>query len=55
MFAIFFNSRVETVQVAIPRGKTFTGKLYRRLAIKKFENYAKKSRPRLSFQSHTLL
>ena len=55
MFAIFFNSRGETVQVAIPHGKTVAGKLYRRLAMKKFENYVKKSRPRLSFRSLTLL
>ena len=47
MYAIFFNSRGETVQIAIPRGKTVTGKLYRRLVTKKFENYVKKSRPRL--------
>ena len=55
VFAIFFNIHSETVQVAIPRGKTVTGKLYRRLAVKKFENYVKKSRPRLSVQSLTLL
>ena len=30
MYAIFFNSRGETSQVDIPRGKAVTGKLYRR-------------------------
>ena len=55
MYAIFFNSRGETVQVTIPRIKTVTGKLYQRLAMQKFENYVKKSRPRLCFQSLTLL
>ena len=30
MFVIFFNNRGETVQVAIPRGKTATGKLFQR-------------------------
>ena len=55
MYAIFFNSRGETVQVAIPRGKTITGKLYRRLFMKKFENYVKKSHPRLGLQSLTIL
>ena len=55
MYAIFFNSRGETVQVAIPRGKTVTGKLYRRLFMKKFQNYVKKSRPRLGLQSLTIL
>ena len=28
MYAIFFNSRDETVQVLIPRSKMVTGKLY---------------------------
>ena len=55
MYAIFFNSRVETVQVPIPHSKTVTGKLYQRLVMKKFENYVKKSRPRLYIQSLTLL
>ena len=45
MHAIFFNSRGETVQVPIPHSKTVTGKLYRRLAMKKFESYVKKFRP----------
>ena len=56
MYAIFFNSRVETIQVAISRGKMITGKLYRRLAMKKkIKNYVKKSRTRLCLQSLTLL
>ena len=55
MYAIFFNSRGETVQVPIPRSKTVTGNLCRRLAMKKVKNYVKKSRPRLCFQSLTLL
>ena len=56
MYSIFFKSRGETVQIPIPRNKTVTAKLYRRLAImKKFENYVKKSRPRLCLQSLTLL
>ena len=46
-YAIFFNSRGETVQVAIPHDKTVTGKLYRRLVMKKLENYVKKSRTSL--------
>ena len=55
MFEIFFNSRGEPVQIAIPHGKKVTGKPFRRLAMKKFENYVKKSRPRLCLQSLTLL
>ena len=55
MYTLFFNCRGETVQVAIPHGKTVTGKLYRRLVMKKFENYVKKSRPRLGLQSLTIL
>ena len=55
MYAIFFNSRGETVQIAIPHGKTVTWKLYRRLVMKKFENYVKKSRPRLGLQGLTIL
>ena len=55
MYAIFFNSRVETVQVPIPHSKTIIGKLYRRLAMKKFENYVKKSHPKFCLQSLTLL
>ena len=55
MYLIFFNSRGETVLVPIPRSKTITLKLYRRLAMKKFENYVKKSHPRLCLQSLTLL
>ena len=55
MYAIFFNSRGETVQIAIPRGKTVTGNLYRRLVMKKFENYVKKSRPRLGLQGLSIL
>ena len=55
MYPIFFSSRDETVQVPIPHSKTVTGKLYRRLAMKKLENYVKKSRPRLCLQSLTLL
>ena len=30
MYAFFFSRRDETVQVAIPHGKTVTGKRYRR-------------------------
>ena len=55
VYVIFFNSQGEAVQVPIPRSKTFTGILYRRVATKKFENYVKKSRPRLCLQSLTLL
>ena len=55
MYAIFLNSPGETVQVPIPRSKKVTGKLFRRLAMKKFENYLKKSHPRLCLQSLTLL
>ena len=55
MYAIFFNSCGETVQVAIPHGKTDTGKLYRRLVMKKLENYVKKFRPRQGLQSLTIL
>ena len=55
MYSIFFNSRGETVQIPIPHSKTVTLKLYRRLAVKKFANYVKKSRPRLCLQSLTLL
>ena len=39
MYAILFNSRDETVLVPIPPTLTVSGKLYRRLAMKKFENY----------------
>ena len=35
MYAIFFNSRGETVQVPTPHSKTVTGKLYQRLAMEK--------------------
>ena len=55
MYAIFFNSRRETVQIPIPCCKTVTGKLYRRLAMKTFENQVKKSRPRLGLQSLNIL
>ena len=55
MYLIFFNSRGETVQAPISHSKMVTGKLYRRLAMKKFENYVKKSSPRLCFQSLALL
>ena len=55
MYLIFFSSRGETVQAPIPHSKMVTGKLYRRLAMKKFENYVKKSSPRLCLQSLTLL
>ena len=55
MYAIFLNSRSETIQVPIPHSKTVTGKLYQRLAMKKFENYVKKSHPMLCLQSLTLL
>ena len=47
MYSILFNSRGETIQVPIPHSKTVTLKLYRRLAMKKFENYVKKSHTRL--------
>ena len=54
-YVIIFNSRCETVQVPIPRSKTVSGKLYRRLVMKKFRKYAKKSRPMLCLQSLALL
>ena len=54
-YAIIFNSRSETVQVAIPHSKTVTGKLYRRLVMKKLANYVKKSHPRLVLQNLTIL
>ena len=50
-----FNSRGEIVQVPIPCSETVTGKLYRRLVMQKFDNYVKKSSPRLCFQSLTIL
>lgn len=55
MYAIFFNSRGETVQVAIPRGRTVTGKLYQQLVMKKFEKIVKKSRPSLGLRKLALL
>ena len=55
MYAIFFNNRGKTVQVPIPHSSTVTVKLYRRSALKKFENYLKNSRPRLCLQSLALL
>ena len=55
MYAIVFNSRDEMVHVPTSRSKTVTGKLYRRLAMKKFENYVKKRRPKLCLKSLTLL
>ena len=42
MYAIFFNSMGETLQIPIPKGKSVTGKLYRDLVLKKFEKHLKK-------------
>ena len=45
MYAIFFNNRGKTVQVPIPHISTVTGKLYQRLAMKKFEKLREEFSP----------
>lgn len=55
MYAVFFNSRGETVQVAIPRGRTVTGKVYCDIVLKKLEKRLKKRRPVVGLSGMTLL